>query len=262
MTEARLFSTLFSRVLAPECRLGLGRLLKEAYAGKVINKASVILGTGGEDNFKSEGSFRLVKSLDVYGDCLVGVLRNETHHQKQERVNETQAQQMKFYHDLINNLPAIVFYKNERGVYQECNLAMVEFLSKTRDAIIGETDAVVFSSESATVIKYHEDKLKTSDNYLLYQVKLLRGDEQMRDFLVCETAIRDVSGEIVGLSGVMMDITEELVARINLETKLTELTKINKLLVGRELKMIELKKQLKTFENKTKKSYVQNKSKK
>lgn len=52
------------------------------------------------------------------------------------------------------------------------------------------------------------------------------------------------NGKIVGINGLMIDVTEKKMAEDEMRKKTEELEKTNKLMVGRELKMIEMKKKM------------------
>lgn len=58
------------------------------------------------------------------------------------------------------------------------------------------------------------------------------------------TPIRDADGKISGVLGVSRDITERKRMEDDLHEKIEDLEQANKLMVGRELKMIELKSQI------------------
>ncbi|MDZ7762823.1 MAG: hypothetical protein U5K00_00125 [Melioribacteraceae bacterium] len=53
-----------------------------------------------------------------------------------------------------------------------------------------------------------------------------------------------MTGNITGIIGLIRDVTERLLAEETLKEKLNELEKFNKVMVGRENKMIELKKEI------------------
>ncbi|MFZ3044151.1 MAG: PAS domain S-box protein [Minisyncoccia bacterium] len=55
------------------------------------------------------------------------------------------------------------------------------------------------------------------------------------------TPIQDLSGEISGVMGISRDITHRKKMEEELQEKVDDLEKANRLMVGRELKMIELK---------------------
>jgi len=249
-------SLVFSDILAPECRLGIKKLLNDLPAGKLLNHVSVILIAANGDHIKYQASFRLIRDLGPRQGHVIAVLRDNSNVMKQQMAYDVIKGQIKFYQEIFNAVPDLFFSKNEQGIYQECNIAMIEFLSKTKDMIIGEVDANILSPEGAKIIKRQEAALLKTGGQVVYQVQLMRGDDRLRDFIVHEALVKDSHGEARYFVGIMTDITDDGLARINLETKVQELEKINKLLVGRELKMIELKEKIRRLQNQVNNNYV------
>jgi two-component system sensor histidine kinase/response regulator len=74
---------------------------------------------------------------------------------------------------------------------------------------------------------------------------------------VAYTAIAHISpilsskGSLIGYIGTEEDISERLSLEEKMRQNITELKKINRLMIGRELKMIELKQQIKKLQDST-----------
>jgi len=62
--------------------------------------------------------------------------------------------------------------------------------------------------------------------------------------------LKDLKGNIVGAIETMQDITERKKAEEDIKKRNEELEKFNKITVGRELRMVELKKKIKKLEEK------------
>jgi|GEM_PF-1790734 len=248
-------------LLAPECRLGVQKYFNQAREGKALDKIIIIFDINNEDVLRCEASVRALSAVDNKVLLLV-VMRDVSKEAKTESANFNLATQVKFYHELINNLPAVIFYKNNLGAYQDCNDGLVELFGKTREVIIGRTDKQLLAPEVANKIKLQEDAMLQTGSPVIYQLRLEGGDEQKRDFLIHEAVVKTPGADVIGIVGVMMDISHEAIVSIEMNDKLAELEKINKLLVGRELKMIELKHQIKQLETKNKLSHAKSKSKK
>lgn len=63
------------------------------------------------------------------------------------------------------------------------------------------------------------------------------------------TPIKNSQGETTHFIGIQKDVTEAIEAKNELEKKNQEISKMNKLMVDRELKMIELKKEIESLRN-------------
>ena len=68
--------------------------------------------------------------------------------------------------------------------------------------------------------------------------------EKRKHFIRLKVPLHDASGAIIGLCGIARDITQQKQIEEELRESLTKLKRFNKLAVGRELRMIELKKEL------------------
>jgi PAS domain-containing protein len=64
-----------------------------------------------------------------------------------------------FLDNLLMSVPDLIFYKDLKGVYLECNPAFSEFTDRAIDEIIGKTDYDLFEKE--VVDYFHMNDCKT-----------------------------------------------------------------------------------------------------
>jgi len=108
----------------------------------------------------------------------------------------------------LDRVPAPIFSKDTAGVYRACNRAFEEYLGLSRDEIIGATVYDVSSPELARVSDAADRALLADGGRQLYETKVRYADGSLRDVTFFKAAHRDEAGEVDGLSGVMLDITD------------------------------------------------------
>jgi PAS domain S-box-containing protein len=108
---------------------------------------------------------------------------------------------------IIETLPSPIFFKNKNGIYRGCNQAFCDYLGKTREQIIGHTVYDVAPSKLANV--YHRADLELMQHHgsQTYQAQVRFADGSNRDILFNKATIGDPGSDIIGLVGVMTDIT-------------------------------------------------------
>jgi diguanylate cyclase (GGDEF)-like protein/PAS domain S-box-containing protein len=120
--------------------------------------------------------------------------------------------QMKLLDTFINTIPCPVFLKDRNGVYMGCNNAFA-------DQILGlETNGVVGKSlfefkeriplERANLYKQMDDALIEQGGDQQYEGQVRCSDNTHRDFQFYKACFSDTNGNIAGIAGVMMDLTE------------------------------------------------------
>jgi len=117
-------------------------------------------------------------------------------------------QQKDYLNSLLETIPNPVFYKDEHGKYTGCNRAFEDFIGKPRSAIVGKTVYEIGPKEIAD--KYYEmdSELFKSPGKQHYEWKIKRNDGALRDVIFDKATINDSVGNVVGLVGVISDITE------------------------------------------------------
>jgi len=154
---------------------------------------------------------------------------NNANHNSRER-QEDLASTIKSIHDIIiifdknNNITSYYFPENN-NTKKNVNK---DFLSK------GFISKVVVEIEN---IK-NEGGVKSID------YSMIRNHKKYW-YSVNISAKKDVNGEFDGATLVIRDVTESRIMQSEMEEKIKELQRLNKLMVGREMKMIELKQELK-----------------
>lgn len=115
--------------------------------------------------------------------------------------------QKDFLNTLLETIPNPVFHKDACGRYSGCNKAFETFIGKSRSDIIGRTVFDLWPEEIAD--KYHEMDLalfeRPGRQHYDYQVQTAGGS--LRDVIFDKAAIKDSTGKVVGLIGVISDIT-------------------------------------------------------
>ncbi len=119
---------------------------------------------------------------------------------------ETDAEFLDTLMDIIQNP---IFYKDAEGRYQFCNTAFSEYLGLKKEIIIGSTVYDVAPSELADV--YHKADLELMKNkeHQVYEAQVQFADGSYHDVIFNKAVHTDYSGEVMGLVGVMLDITKQ-----------------------------------------------------
>jgi len=73
------------------------------------------------------------------------------------------------------------------------------------------------------------------------------GHETFTEVLYNASVYRDGAGNVLGVFAAARDVTEQMRAQREVVERLAELERFQRLAVGRELKMIELKKEIEDF---------------
>lgn len=151
--------------------------------------------------------------IDHWPDSIFGLMIEGL---KDAHVDETL-----FYEAILEAIVNPLFYKDNHGLYKYCNQAFFDFLGLEKEDILGKSVYDAFSSEQADIYNQADNDLMTNKNRQVYETKVRTADGELKDVLFNKSVHIDSEGQVVGLVGLMYDIstrkrTERLVERQNL----------------------------------------------
>jgi len=121
-------------------------------------------------------------------------------------------EQLKMQNDsleiLLQTLPTPVFYKNLDGVYTGCNKAFAELMGLSTNQIVGKTLYRLCSNEDVSQYGKKDKELFDNPGKQKYEWILTNGKGEGRHVIFDKATTADAQGNIVGLVGVITDITE------------------------------------------------------
>ncbi|MBU4439873.1 MAG: diguanylate cyclase [Firmicutes bacterium] len=109
---------------------------------------------------------------------------------------------------LLDSIPDLVFYKDEKSVYLGCNKSFEIFADKTMEELVGLNDFDLFDPEMATLfremdqIMMNEKKSRQNEEIVTYP------DGREVHLETLKTPYYDHNGKILGLIGISRDITD------------------------------------------------------
>ena len=119
----------------------------------------------------------------------------------------------------IDTVPIPIFFKDVAGVYVGCNKAYLDFLGRPREQVVGKTAPEVMPPDLASVYLESDRRVaRNPDRAEIYETSAPFADGTRRDVLFHKAAYRSQSGQVLGIAGAMMDITD----RKRLEAQLIE----------------------------------------
>ena len=140
----------------------------------------------------------------------------------------------------VNLDPLVTF--DHKGIIMDVNGATIQATGRTREELIGTRFADYFTDPERA---YKSAMLTFETGGVRDYELVMKASDGTETIVSYNTSIyRDQTGDVVGAFAAARDITEQKAAEEEVKKKTEELEGVNKLAVGRELKMIELKKEI------------------
>ena len=119
---------------------------------------------------------------------------------------------VRFLETMINTIPSPIFFKDIQGQYMGCNDTFArQIVGLPKESIIGKSVyelPEMIPSDLAD--RYHEQdqELFREPGVQVYETQALCADGVRRDFLFSKSTFNNFAGEVAGIVGVMLNITE------------------------------------------------------
>ena len=124
---------------------------------------------------------------------------------------QAEADQQWMIQTIIDTAPGLFVLKDTHGIYQFVNPAFCRFLDKSREDIVGKSDAELFPPvEAAAHVEGDNAVLNTRKT--ISQDEFVTGASGVRWMNVTKSPVSDVSGSVTGVLCTVVDITERKLA--------------------------------------------------
>jgi len=145
--------------------------------------------------------------LDENGNPLkiVGTLMDVT---EEVLIKKDLSYNLRFFESLLEVLPNPIFYKDKDGKYKFCNKAFLDSLGFKREEIIGKGVYDIAPKNLADIYFNADNKLMNERGFQTYQSSVLYSDGTMHEVIFSKAVHEDPNGGLLGLVGIMQDITE------------------------------------------------------
>ena len=160
-----------------------------------------------------------------------------------QRAEEALRESESKYRTLLESLPQNIFAKDRDCMYVSCNGNFARDLGIEPEKLGGHTDYDFFPKELADKYRADDQRVMASGQTEELEERYVRKGQEVIVH-TAKTPVRDEQGNVVGLLGIFWDITERVEAEEELKRTLADLEQFNRLAVGRELRMIELKREV------------------
>ncbi len=136
---------------------------------------------------------------------IAGIIRDITDRKLYEqKIRE----QLNFMGILLDTIPNPVFYKDINGVYLGCNQAFLKLMGKTEEEVVGKTVYDLGPDDIASGYYEKDRELFENPGTQVYEWRLKNSDGDIRDVIFNKATFANSEGEVAGLIGVILDITE------------------------------------------------------
>jgi PAS domain S-box-containing protein len=153
---------------------------------------------------------------------------------------------------ILDAVPALIFYKDKNNRFIRVNKYFYNSIGKTKEQLEGKSMSEVFPNDQALKFWNDDKEIIRTGKSKLNIIETAQTKAGEKTFHTDKIPFRDKNGNVIGIIGFSSDITDDInrqreMYKLNdeLQLRVSQLEKFNKLSVGRELKMIELKKKIK-----------------
>lgn len=157
----------------------------------------------------------------------------------------TQEEQIKLLRALVSSIPDLIWLKDPQGVYLTCNPMFERFVGAREAEIVGRTDYDFFDRSLADDFRAHDRLALLANGPSINTEWVTFADDGHRALLeTIKTPMRDATGQLIGVLGVSRDITSNHEYQEKLAAQIEELRRWQDATLGRELRILELKREV------------------
>jgi two-component system cell cycle sensor histidine kinase/response regulator CckA len=117
-------------------------------------------------------------------------------------------EQLLFLQQLLDAIPIPIFYKDRQGIFRGCNTAYEKFVGMAKERIVGKILSEVFPQNLANIYNQADLALFARPGVQVYETLFLHADGIKRDIIFSKATYFDAEGDVAGLVGVILDVTE------------------------------------------------------
>jgi len=139
---------------------------------------------------------------------IIGVLGMYEDITERKKVEEALRESQAFQISLLETIPIPVSFKDNSGRFQVCNRAFQNFFAKPKDQLIGKSVFDLNPPELARSIHAKDSELFEKQGTQVYETRILDGHGALHNVVMHKVSLTDSFGAIIGLIGVVLDITE------------------------------------------------------
>jgi PAS domain S-box-containing protein len=151
---------------------------------------------------------------------------------------------------ILDSIPAWVFYKNTENVFLKVNKTFADAMKMTKEELEGKSLFDIYPKEQADA--FFEDDKEVIESKIPKRniIESIKVSDSVLWVETTKIPYEDENGKIIGVIGFTIDISEKKKIENEISKRNNELERFNNLMVGRELEMIKLKKEILDLKNK------------
>jgi PAS domain S-box-containing protein len=144
----------------------------------------------------------------TYKDLENRISELEAAHQRYAQVEVELKRSLQFTESLLTAIPIPIFFKDSQGRYIGCNPAFTELMGVSDKELSGKTVQELWPSEHASVYHQKDLELIENQNRQIYEFKVRDKNGKNRPAIFSKNVFYDEDGNVAGLVGGFVDITE------------------------------------------------------
>jgi PAS domain S-box-containing protein len=142
--------------------------------------------------------------------------------EREEKITEHD----RFLQRVMETIPNPIFYKDKNGIYTGCNTAFERYIGLSRDKLVGKSVYDIAPKDLADIYYAQDRKLLDNPGTQIYESTVKYADSSIHDVIFNKASFTDLMGNIEGLVGVIIDITERKKVEIALQESETKFREI------------------------------------
>ncbi|WP_159738899.1 response regulator [Vibrio atypicus] len=126
----------------------------------------------------------------------------------QRKAEQKVLEQSLLNQEILNATPNPMYCLSRDGVYLTVNAKFCDMVGLSMNEIVGSTPSELFSRSTAQVFTTVHNELSKQQSNRDYELSLYDKSDQLREMLVYEASFNNVNGEVSGIVGILLDLTE------------------------------------------------------